>query len=916
LLCLINNFILATLACMIPLKLKIKNFLSYGSEYQDVDFEPYDLVCLSGKNGHGKSGLLDAMTWAVWGQARKSTGTAKPDHGLLRLGQRNMVVVFDFLFNGCKYRVKREFTFAYGKPYSLLEFGILDKEEEKFSSLTDKTIKKTQEKIESLIGLDYDTFINSAFLRQGSSNEFSKKSPKDRKEILGNILGLGQYEQLRKLSMEEGRKLATEKDGLVKLQEHLQQDLDGTAPLKEELAVVSSDLKDCIKLEKAKLDASTKLGKQDEQLKDKARQKEQLKFQVNKLNDAYESGLEQLKRCKGEWKRQHSRFILCSQKDLNLEKEKAAKLLKEFKEKQVVFFKLKDEALDCGKALQEAEGRLKLEWQKELGQKRFIVQKLSSEVVALKVRSKEFVDSALSGSKDLEELRAEIKKLESSFAKADAASLQKLEVWFDKAKAYYHSWVSQGNLVQAEIKSLTKKSDTLSTDNPSCPLCEQMLTSSRKKFLKVKFDKQSKFHLHRFKRISKLLKELKDTLIDEHNKLQDVRTKAENNRLVESKLNDKRKILLKLTTELKDVDAKQVELNAKFKELSKLLKEKEHELSEWEKNAESFVTKNKDYLVAKEGLDTLAKKVKDLAYSEEEHKRLEEINASFVDSKNSMDVASIKELKAQLAEQAFGWLKTLRLQAKEIADLGEQLKKLSTVEAEQKTLEKDRSVLEKELADVVGKKQVLVKKETELKIKLTKLKELAKKQADLTKQVKALDSAIDEYKVVSTALSKDGIQALLIEEAIPEIEEEANDLLSRLTNNQSQIFIESLRDLKKGGTKETLDIKISDAAGIRPYEMFSGGEAFRIDFALRIAISKLLARRAGTALQTLIIDEGFGSQDEEGLAQIMEAIYKIQEDFSKVIVVSHLPTLKEQFPVHFMIEKGPAGSCIEVLQQG
>ena len=67
--------------------------------------------------------------------------------------------------------------------------------------------------------------------------------------------------------------------------------------------------------------------------------------------------------------------------------------------------------------------------------------------------------------------------------------------------------------------------------------------------------------------------------------------------------------------------------------------------------------------------------------------------------------------------------------------------------------------------------------------------------------------------------------------------------------------------------------------------------------------TKLLARRAGTSLQTLIIDEGFGSQDEEGLNHIMEALYKIQEDFSKVIVVSHLSSMKDQFPVHFLIKK-------------
>ncbi len=141
-------------------------------------------------------------------------------------------------------------------------------------------------------------------------------------------------------------------------------------------------------------------------------------------------------------------------------------------------------------------------------------------------------------------------------------------------------------------------------------------------------------------------------------------------------------------------------------------------------------------------------------------------------------------------------------------------------------------------------------------------------------------------------------------------------MLTRLTDNQASLSIESLRDLKKGGTRETLDINISDAQGIRPYELFSGGEAFRIDFALRIALSKLLARRAGTSLQTLIIDEGFGSQDDEGLTRMMDALYTIQDDFEKVIIVSHLDTMKEQFPVHFYIQKEPNGSKVTVIEHG
>src|SRR5689334_25039995 len=133
---------------MIPQKLQIKNFLSYGPNLQTIDFTNYSLICLSGKNGHGKSALLDAMTWAIWGQARKIAGATKADQGLLRLGQTQMLVVFDFLFSGNTYRIRREYMETYGKPINTLEFGMIDAETNIFIPLTDKTIRITQEKIE------------------------------------------------------------------------------------------------------------------------------------------------------------------------------------------------------------------------------------------------------------------------------------------------------------------------------------------------------------------------------------------------------------------------------------------------------------------------------------------------------------------------------------------------------------------------------------------------------------------------------------------------------------------------------------------------------------------------------------------------------------------------------------------------
>jgi exonuclease SbcC len=228
---------------------------------------------------------------------------------------------------------------------------------------------------------------------------------------------------------------------------------------------------------------------------------------------------------------------------------------------------------------------------------------------------------------------------------------------------------------------------------------------------------------------------------------------------------------------------------------------------------------------------------------------------------------------------------------------------------------KDQDALINQLHNIVKSKEIFLQQQGRLEKETEQLAELEKEYNICKKNIIELKESIDDYLAIACATGKDGLQALLIEDIIPEVEQEANNILTKMTDNQAQIIIESLRDLKNGNAKETLDIKISDNMGIRPYEMFSGGEAFRIDFALRVAISKLLARRAGTSLQTLIIDEGFGSQDEEGLSHIMDAIYKIQDDFCKIIIVSHLTVIKDQFPIHFFIHKNTNGSVVTIIEQ-
>ena len=124
---------------------------------------------------------------------------------------------------------------------------------------------------------------------------------------------------------------------------------------------------------------------------------------------------------------------------------------------------------------------------------------------------------------------------------------------------------------------------------------------------------------------------------------------------------------------------------------------------------------------------------------------------------------------------------------------------------------------------------------------------------------------------------------------------------------------EGRKERLTGMPSEELDIRIADEVGTRAYETFSGGEAFRIDFALRIALSKLLAQRSGAPLPTLFIDEGFGSQDTQGKERLTEAIQSIQADFRKIIVITHIEDIKDAFPTRIEVTKTESGSTFELV---
>ena len=329
----------------------------------------------------------------------------------------------------------------------------------------------------------------------------------------------------------------------------------------------------------------------------------------------------------------------------------------------------------------------------------------------------------------------------------------------------------------------------------------------------------------------------------------------------------------------------------------------------------------------KNSIEECILKTKQLNSSIEElQKKQQEI---IVTNTNTQDIKKHNEVKISVLQEQYETLQKQNISLVEFKKLRQQIKEiihsirmsqkqlLSLEESKKKLFSGDGSVIEtkkKQVREYEAQLQLRYKEIVELEttIQFTKkqYEELEKTKKDLENTIVELKKQYEIYNNLVILLNRDNLQASLIDHYVPIIEYEANTILNVLSDGKSSLMIESTRDLKSGKSKETLDIIIVDGAGARPYEFFSGGEAFRIDLAIRIGLSKVLAKQAGVNLKTLIIDEGFGSQDTISLEIVMQSLYKLQDDFDLIVLVSHLTSMKNEFPYQLLVQKTHKGTII------
>jgi len=830
----------------------------------ELDFAGVHVACLAGENGAGKSALLDAITWAVWGQSR-----AKRDDDLIRLGEEEAVVEFTFDLGGQTYRLLRRRK-AGKRGSTVLDFQIRDNSQ--WRSLAEGSVRETQAKIERVLRLNYETFVNSAFLRQGHADEFTVRQPAERKRVLSDILGLDRWTVYEERAKERLQAIKNEFEVTeLRLQEieselarrpEYEADLAAAQEAVERLAETLQAAQAAYQqIEAARADlrhVETQIAERDERIAQAQRELEALAeeraAQQARLAE-YESLLAQAEEIEAGY--------AAYQQALARERELGDKLRqsKELGERRA--------ALEA----QIAEARHRLETEREV---------IAQRCAELESR---LPDEALLAEYD--EVQAQLAHLAQLAESREAARGDLALIAEQQAELR-----ARNEALRAEMDALKERIVLLEQAGAECPLCARPLTDEHRLRLLNEMQAEGRAKGDAYRANQATAGELAG------------RARALEQQIAESDS------LLRDEPALRRREAALAERIAQGQQAAEALTDVRGQLAAVERRLSAG-----DYAHEERGqLAEVLKEAERLGYDAAAHEA----------ARQAVDAGRVFVEQRERLSEARAGVKEERAALKKLEESERRVRRrIETEQAHREKLERqahdlrerlqEAPAVEAELQRVRGEEAAARQRLGAAQQRLEACRALEQQRADKMRRREELAAEQSIYEELRTAFGIKGVPAMVIEAVVPEIEEEANRLLARMTGGRMHVRFDTQRETQAGEVRETLEIKIADELGTRPYENYSGGEQFRVNFAIRIALSKLLARRAGAQLQTLVIDEGFGTQDPQGRERLVEAINAIQDDFARVLVITHLEELKDAFPVRIEVTKTPEGSVVEIM---
>lgn len=807
---------------MRPLHLHLTNFQGYAE--LDLDLADLSLVAIGGMNGKGKSTLIHAFRYALYGRGRYDDGNKPREAPLVRRGTQRMQVILTFRIGSQVYRIARERALNRTKWVGTLEFTHQVGDE--FKPLTEVAGRSTQQSIDHALGLDDATFCATSLLLQGQSGVFTQASPTKRKEYLRGILRLDLYPAMVKSCREKAK--ASEAAA-----RHLRERVAALETIQGKASTTEADL-------------AQQQGRREELAGQVERQAADLATLEARVANA-EANRRRVTQAQVEVDREKKRW---ADRRTQIEREAAQGKLE-----AILVATLESDAKL--RELTERKANLQDQWKRE---RQFQVDRR---------RQVERLEEELAQHDALASRAQNGAKLEARLVALEEASERFAQIYREQAKidGKIHGLRSDHRIAVSRLETrvvdlgsrtmILAEPDRINCVNFSLAKCcflaeaihaEAQLPEAQEQIAKLVAAEPwaeleaEKDSLERESRSLKASLEAVGQVRTDLAAARDARVRLER--------------MARAGEELEALSAAQAESTATLDRLADegtQVGSRLNVLQEWRQAREAA-----------------------------------EVSAATARANERLGQARVAhEAALEAAEEALA-MAALDLEADLRPAAGE-------ARAQVQALRDRLAQLDREMGYSQGQ---LAGWQLELAGEANAREELAT-HAAAAEEWRALEQVVDPIK---------GVPSTIVKTVLPELEAEANALLRELTQGEMRMAFVTEEDVPStGAVADTLDIVVWEAGEECPYEGLSGGQGFKVDVSSRVGLSRILARRSGARLETLIIDEGFGALDAQGRDAMIAVLEVLRAHFSLILVIVHQDDILQRMPAQLLVEKAGPG---------
>jgi exonuclease SbcC len=845
---------------MNPEFIRFKNFRSYKDE--TILFPHQGVMPIVGKNGRGKSSIFYGMLLALYGKVIIGDSETSVKELITDDGSKDMEVQYKFSHDGATYDIMRAYHLSITKK------GVAKCDQVKCElnqiidgreiSLTAKSKGNTSEKLIEILGKDCSNFCNSAFFPQDEANRLARLRPAEFIEEISKLKKITIWEALREKAASKLDKVVMMIGSIDNYIENCKEIIERKPSIEQaidrlnkDIVTIKAGIKKIEKELQGIIDEKTKLLAIIEDVSKIEADVVSVRNDIDEFNNDIDSINSKI---------DEENSIVCRKAEI----ESNFSQFQSVEQNKVVL----DQALMNRNSLMSHISEI----ENEVNNAKQNVEIALTQAIATH-------DNALASLQNATVIRQQYENCRQTID-----SFSQLQVQIDELG-------NNNQQIIKEIATLKANNENLSVQineetekmqafmkNRICFECERPVDENGMNFIKEKkIQKIDNFKAQGRENVERIT-QLEQQLTANHKQISSLNDSVEQKSAADRELGN-------LESQISNIETAQETVNNLSPEIDRLkyvidsgsYSDKTDELVSIRQQLDMIVYDPNEHESVNSTYDTL----KDIGILKQKLERAEVELPDLMRRKDSIN-GKIETKEKRLSELSES------LQSFDRSDINSKLNIVKAQEEEAKSTLSTKQDQFSELMKEFGAQQQImediIRKEKELEEKIEEV-------VDLKEEQFLLERAIEMY-------SKSGIPTLIIENMLPEIENQANELL-RVMRADRMVSFE--RPRKADGTyQEKIVIMIRDRRGQkRTFNTYSGAECFQISFAIRVAICG--------GEDVMFIDEGFGKLDEDNLQLIMRTLSAMKTKFDKIILITHVKDLIDMFDVKLHVKINDKG---------